>query len=470
LKTFESLVPPPPGSVLEAGTYEEDYAYVVTRLTSDESLEKWLGRRETASEATNAGSALLVQSPDKGISAIDGARQSDGIDSPSEFTRWFSPSEGANASAGTGDLDDLQAPTRGRETERDSSRGRDRAGSLLESMPIRASGGDTIDKLIRQRGVTDPGPRGTEPNAGTALNTNSAAFDSTKASGTKPGEFTVYFRGPFGQDQAVSRPELETKANLEPEKESSAGEFTVLFGRNDGSAKSPAWDGAPQSSQDQDEKKDITQLWLQQAASAKQSRPDEPVTGDDRSTPGAIGSVTLGGCSALPTLGNEEQLDKKPAVSVAKLSTSSESPVDEPLFFERSREEHATSIFNPPQQPAIDPPQPVAIRQSDYTRVVSRATLPAPQEPALSAKDGSLKPPSPSRPENQVVMPPPKVPTPPVPAPHLPVPTVPWPPASDPPTPPAVPAPKVSYWPLILILNGLFIVAVLLVLYFALKR
>jgi hypothetical protein len=115
-------------------------------------------------------------------------------------------------------------------------------------------------------------------------------------------------------------------------------------------------------------------------------------------------------------------------------------PVPDTVVPERAANDAATSIFAdhaPARLPEIEKPP---AGPSDFTRVISAPVISA---PVISA---------PRTPSAETPVPPAQIPTP-----------------SPPPPPAPVPA-TTSYLPVILILNGLFLAALLLVVYFALKN
>ena len=243
----------------------------------------------------------------------------------------------------------------------------------------------------------------------------------------KAGDFTSFFRGPF-TGKASDTPNLAPRA---PEPESGPGEFTKIFGAVRESPQEPPAEPSVRSDAPLNEPGGFTQLFAAPVpAETKPVKSENPFVFDKATW--------------------EPQIPTQPPIPVPPKS----------------------SFASPP---AAIPPLPTT-GPSEYTMIVSggmRAPA-APEEPPIA---GGTNPPG-AKPAAAFAMP--KAPVfPPVPAPkmsaapqtpHLPAPQMPGLAAPKAPQAPDVPKPPASYWPLLLTLTVLFFVAVLLVLYFALKH
>jgi len=255
----------------------------------------------------------------------------------------------------------------------------------------------------------------------------------------KPGDFTSFFQGPF-TGQASETPNLTPHP---PEKDSRAGEFTQIFGAGRGHSQETPVERSP-SNAPLNEPGGFTQLFSSPA----------PVQTSPRYEP--------------PTFPKEEKPVKtEDTIVFDKPAWEPQIPAAPPIPAKQK---------NPFESlPAVIPPLPSG-GPSEYTMIVSGGMRPptSPDEPLIA---GGTNPPG-AKSADAFAMPKapmfPPVPVPKMPAapqmPKFPAPQMPGLAAPKAPQAPDVPKPPVSYWPLILTLTVLLFVAVLLVLYFALKH
>ena len=574
LQSLRGLAPTPMGSVIEGGRYEQtSHAYLVTKFPADPvALQHWIRFYTMQSESTQP--TLNTPVPDSSAktqfsSALEKPKQPVG-----EFTKAFFGSATADVdsqpSSGSG-----KAPQQKLIPDPADNWSRKPAGAFtkeflsgfgLEAEIKKASPPASATKEPKkpQSFTAEFLMAGSEARAaeekpavpkkdsisalfGTQAPTNSPL--STASEGKQPGgdvldfsapagnastgEFTKFFRGPFGGQStsgapagmnapsprprdkageftqlfgpaAKSPPLNESGALLEPAASKQSGNFTEVFGsvRTGGDNQAEASRSTPSSGENEID-------WNQPAPS-QPPRPDSSFVGEahDRTAtfrePGAppngsISSRSVGESTAL--FANEIAWDRPAPPRAAGSGTGSAEPIprsSSPTALQQvtassgATKSGATSVFTPPGGPSAAPPVPSG--PSEYTRIISPPN-PAPPEEAKPAPPTGPAGPAFSFP--QVAVPPlamPKAPTPAMPQvqapqpPHLQYPHLPQPmpmqvsvPAMQAPQAPAAPqAPQASaatatpqkfpYWPLIIVMNVLLIVAVALILYFALKH
>jgi len=302
--------------------------------------------------------------------------------------------------------------------------------------------------------------------------------DASKADAGKTGEFTRFFRGPFTGESPVEVP--DTLPERPPQK--GPGEFTVIFGPPKQSLTSePPLAGSPLSDAPPREETGAFTRLFSASEQPEKTSPTAQLPCEPKATTEAAG--------AFPAV--REPVWTPAGPPPAKLSADYRAPAqpapidtgvpreNQPLFSSRSKEESATRVFSPSGADVEVRQPPLQSGPSAYTILISGGAKgsTAPEEPPIAS--GSPKPAA----QFPGVPSPPAIAPPPIPAP----PALKFPPQAKPPAPPSIPkieppkwpqapqppeVPKapVSYWPLVLIMNGLFIIAVLLVLYFALKH
>lgn len=309
----------------------------------------------------------------------------------------------------------------------------------------------------------------------------------------KAGEFTSFFQGPFRGDRPAETPNISPPA--EPPRKT-VGDFTAMFG----SVKPQPQPAEPQSSGmagNEPAGTGFTGWFNPEIPSRTSGVPFSTMPGTlPGTTPSTIPNTLPGSFPsaphppAMPPSGalprasadpspmfpepvKEPYAPPQPPPHVAPSPPvfSMPAPPSPPLpnFSPSVPPEGATRAFSRPGFGEAAPPSPPPPSgPSAYTQVISvRAPRPGDEVGATEQKDApkSITPPSFSAPP----LPPlPKLaPPPPPPIPKLAVPPLP-----PPPKPPKVeiPVPPVSYWPLVLTLTVVFVLAVLVVLYFVLKH
>jgi hypothetical protein len=288
------------------------------------------------------------------------------------------------------------------------------------------------------------------------------------------GEFTDFFQGPFGGERPSATPDL----SLPVAKPEQTGDFTRMFGRmKEGSAPDAdetqtfnrdSWAGAGEGT--------FTKLSDNPEGSAKgpavyQPEP-EMAEGVDTREPRFSGVTDWPSRTTGPSVSNSAADKAVPSRS----STSNLLQDAEPPFTSRHEAEGATRVFSGPQSnPQLDLSS-LPAGPSEYTRIISggvKPPIPSQEPPAVP---GSQNGPS----VNMTVPSVPSLPS--LPASPVPMssayPQMPSVPSVAAPSVPQLPQPGMAAptatgptpWALIIILNVLFILAVALVLYFALKH
>ena len=254
----------------------------------------------------------------------------------------------------------------------------------------------------------------------------------------KPGDFTNFFQGPFTGQAPAQIPNVTPQA---PEPASRPGEFTQIFGASRGHSQQAPVEPSPSSNAPLNEPGGFTQIFAPPVAAQTSPRYEPPTFPQEE----------------IPAKSENTIIFDKPAWEPQALA---QPPMPVPPK-------------NPFQSlPAVVPPLPAG-GPSEYTMIVSGGMRSSalPDEPPIA---GGTNPPGAAAfaiPKTPVF---PPVPVPPMPAapqmPKFPAPEMPGLAAPKAPKAPDVPKPPVSYWPLLLTLTVLFFIAVLLVLYFALKH
>jgi hypothetical protein len=281
----------------------------------------------------------------------------------------------------------------------------------------------------------------------TSLNTA-----SDKREDVKTGEFTSFFQGPFHGERSSQTPDL-SPASSGSQKQPS--EFTKVFGNNE-VASSPGAIASPSR---------VNEIPLENDAEAPTHSFE-----DSNQLPLAVEKPL-----PSPAIRSRPPIDPPAQPTVPESSGGSIWRDSEPAFTSRLGTEGATSVFSAPARDL----QSGLAATSDFTRIInggSREPTPVeePLMPSGSRDDSFQKLPPPGLPQFHLSLPA----TPPAPQFQQPV-------APKMPTPAGIPAPSLppasqlgsaaprvaaSPWMLILVMGGLVILAVLLVLYFALKH
>lgn len=453
LQIFMRIAPTPLGAVVAGGRYEQtSHAYLVTKLPPDPaSLQDWIGSYQ-AHERRKQG-AVETQNLQK--SQLD----------MGEFTRAF-------LSAATADVD-LKTSSKPEEgwANRPAGPFTKEFLSGLELPPEnpgkveKAPAGDareafsfTAEFLVGR----SPQPKATAPVdqwgflSGTAVpdspidRPDKPSLANSPQPGSDTGEFTRFFSGPFADKENRGAPsELNELNDIPTPRRQEPGDFTRVFGPVVVPSKAPDSVFVEPSSPAEPKMKPF-----------ETPRPVPPRT--QTQTPPQAAERTAAWDKEIDWSGPSARNSQSP--SVPPSNTLAREKTVNPVLdgfgtpAEAKSKGAATEVFKSPS--ATPPPPAMPTGPSEYTRIISARPAPAdseamppappPAAPATPAPSFSLAPPPP--------LAAPK-------APKL--------------TPPKITAPKVegslptqlaSYWPLIIVMNVLLILAIALVLYFALKH
>lgn len=561
LQSLRGLAPTPMGSIIEGGRYEQTrHAYLVTKFPADPvALQHWIRFYTMQAEATQP----TINTPVPG-SPVNAPRGSDKPKEPvGEFTKAFFgsatsdvDSQSTSASSKLAENKKIPDPAENwsrkpagaftkeflsgfdlavevKKPAEPASHAKEprkpqsfTAEFLMAGNEDRqthdkpAPKKDSISALFSEQGpVSSPLPLTAEAQK---TGTDESALSTTRKSRT--GEFTKFFRGPFG-GQSTSGTPADMNIAPPPRTREKAGEFTQLFGsptksapnKESGFLLEPAAPsqsgnftellGAPrarsdsQSDQVEDTPAHRDEIdWNQPSSQTAESTfrvGPSPGSFRETGTPmaGSVPPRAVAESTAL--FANEIAWDRPAPVrpTAAGAASPPEIPANSPAAGEPiakasgASKAGATSVFTPPGGPTASPlPEPTG--PSEYTRIISPPN-PAPPEEAKPASPAAPGAPAFSLPH--VAIPPlamPHAPTPVMPQVHAPQPPhlqmqppvpmqVPMPPMQAPQAPSAPRSPSASgaaagqtfpYWPLIIVMNVLLILAVALILYFALKH
>ncbi|HWY56577.1 MAG TPA: hypothetical protein VNZ03_19080 [Terriglobales bacterium] len=497
LDSFRSVAPPPPGLVVETGRYNgTTYAYLVTKLPDTAALQHWAQAYESSSIETQE-IAIPIQGTSKGGPPISRdlsrpnlrpAEESKPVSNaapPSNFTAAFSGpavSPRPESKGSTTDRDEIDvAPEPGSTGRRpgDFTRqffsGSHEAPKTLVTQPsaelpdasapsnrgvpsVTTEGREAAnakDNKVPGGGSITNSPPSPDPGGFTALFRSSFKSETgvpaerlvtpAKSDEASAGDFTNFFRGPFDKDQPAETPMTLSKP-LDPPQRNATGEFTRVFG----SGKDGPFSTRPLPDSVGDPPQEagaFTQLFPDASPPAPSltnapARTWEPVAPKKEIPPASrepMWTAPAPPPAKPPVIASVEPILPKPTVS----STLREA--------EPSLPDGATHLFSAPGRPASSPP-PIPAGPSEYTRIISggiAGSTPA-EAPFASGSQKS--------------------------APALPKFAAPPPPKFSPPAPKVpqgdikAPKPKASYLPLVIILNVLLFIAILLIVYFAMKH
>lgn len=529
LAILSGIAPPLPGKLIEGGRYQQTgQAYLISKLPADEAaLQNWIRLYRLQVDKTEDPSLTAQDAQPSRTDFLAGEstqtreRQEEIPGVMGELTRTF-----LGATKGDSDVqhDAASAEKPGREPlhsgMHNSSRypsgaftkeflsGLDEGPGARGAMPPKVLEPQLSEQansftreflLVNEDNPSPPSDagilrRGSVQDAALAppLPTTSRGGHSPSKTGT--GEFTEFFRGPFNSRQPSSTPAPSSEPDDLVSHRSERGEFTKVFGSGRAEAP-PEADAIDRLAErpEQREPRTLTRLFESQESPAPKNesmiqpplRARETASQDpEREIRWDLSSPNL----RAPVRENVSSLPTPESAATPRV----ERTLPEPSF----KSAGATQVFTPPGSRPISEPPPIATGPSEYTRIISRQPPPpelsqpdpvasAPPNPGSIQAPQAFVPPAPVVPQPRIPVVPPVQPSqfsPPVqypqmPDPAMPPPTVPWPPNSGMPphVPPAPkpgppPAQRVSYWPLIIALNILFVAAVVLVLYFVLKR
>ena len=485
LESFRRLAPEPAGLVLETGRYSGTlYAYLVTKLPDDATLRTWVQQYESqardtqqvrapvpaapaASEPVPAAPAPAPAPPTQAPAPVLTANEPPHVPGPvTQLLRSFE-SQSRLATPGV----PPKEPEKPSVPPPHINLGVDQS-SLQAAHP-----------WSPERGTEAP-PISTPPRPTPDMNRPSGPFrpdfpaknfspepSAPPLNSPKPGEFTSFFQGPFRGDRPSDVPALSSSSPSLPQEppRKNVGDFTAMFG----SVKQQPEEPPP----------------------SKGMAGNEPAgTGFTGwftpEAPSRTSSTTAPPSSALPRASGDSgpifpEPPKEPIVPPPPVSYVAPAP---PIF--PAPLPPIPPIPKPPAAapsalasggathaftPSVSEPAPVApsppIGPSAYTEIISvKAMNPTADGAAKEAPGASpplpafAMPPLPGMPP---LPPPVKMPS----APPMPKLAAPQPPKAPKAPKVAIPEPPpVSYWPLVLTLTVIFFIAVLLVLYFALKH
>jgi hypothetical protein len=188
LEKFEGMAPAPPGKVVDAGRYgATGFAYLVTKTTAADELQKWVIAYESFQRAREG------RAPEPTVeiaSAISDSGSPSTSSAPGSITAVFS------------------APTKAAEVAAAMPRPSNPPAPVVVSNRIPTQPKESLTDLFRS--VSPAGP-----SANAALGNDE-----------KKGDFTDFFRGPF-TGKPTDTPNLAPRA---PQSENAPGEFTKIFG------------------------------------------------------------------------------------------------------------------------------------------------------------------------------------------------------------------------------------------------
>lgn len=489
LESFRSLAPEPPGPVLETGKYSgTKYAYVVTKPADEAAAKSWIKLYELHAQETKETKAYSLPTEIAVLPATTPIGANEPAPVPGTMTQLLRDFDSLSKSKPSPPPSPPQDPV---------STSLPGGSGIHMAKPWDASG--IKPSPLRSESAEFPQPSAPKPAAPEysfapkkpeySFAPEKPAYSVTpekpeysmgaekpeysvapEKGNSKPGEFTNFFQGPFRPDNPADVPDFQSQPIEPPQKK--VGEFTALFGRpsNPTAAPEPPLNPPPMGT--------FTSLFRDMDA-AKQTFTART------STPGAV----IAPPEPAPIVPAPQKLPPVPeppayaapaapivpAAPVIPPTPASSAPAEKPPVPRPSASpgDGATGAF---QRPAAEPaPMPAAeepVGPSPYTQIISRPKMADLEEsheaasaPAASA--GKFK--APSMPKIPGAAPPPlpKIPPPP-PAPKF---AAPKPPAAPKvPKIDAPPPPPVSYWPLVITLTVLFFLAVILVLFFALRH
>jgi hypothetical protein len=518
VESFRSMAPSPPGLVVEAGRYSgTTYAYLVTKLPDNAALQQWTQSYEScvkdteeiaipapgatvgnpaasrdlsqpSERPTEESPALSTKPPGDFTAAFSGSapratppsetstpREAnlDGINlepeqavprrEPGDFTKqFFSGSSGAPQKLATQPPAKLAGEASvppNREVPRIKPENPEAAKAEGPEPPRQAPSG----------GLTVNSTKGVSPDSGgfTALFRSSFKPETMAPSANigaprKPekgnaGDFTDFFRGPFDGERPAETPNIPSKVMDTPQR-NAPGEFTRVFGSGKDSPFAPTPPlQSPVGDRDTrgENEPGFTQLFPlpnQSAAPPSTNAPArtwEPRAPKSEVSPSIEPAWTPAASlpPKAPVTPSIESIPSKPTVSSTLRETEPPLPAG------------ATHVFSAPGGRLASSPASSHSGPSEYTRIISGGMRSAAEESKLAGASqtpaggppGFKLPPAPAAP------PVPKIAAPP-------------PPKLSPPAAPAAPKPKAAYLPLIIILNVLLFVAILLIMYFAMKH
>lgn len=462
LESFRKLAPEPPGPVLETGKYSgPKYGYVVVRVADETAAKAWARRYELQADETKETKRHVVKTDLSTPPVLPPVALGSSAQAPGSMTQLFRDYDSLEKSKPT----DSPSPANMPPVKPVPSTGLPGGSGLHAATPWDPASAKVPASL-------KPGPLSAPPASPRHISPElpqSAARETAR-----PGEFTNFFQGPFQGDKAAEMPAFSSQPIDPPKK--TVGEFTALFGRSNSSVAATPAPASPSESS-------FTSIFKDMASPQPTFNAPGPVQGGVIPPPAQpLPVVHPANVASLPDpvfvaptptpvvtpIPSEPALPPSPLVPAAKLAVP-----------QRSASLHGDGATGAFMHPAAEP-APVQAEApsgpSPYTQIISRPKLSEPEEAeaayAPAAGGGAGKFGSPSMPKIPAAAPPPipRIPPPPKVTPPPPAPKMKAPPAPKAPTVDTPAPPPVSMWPLIITLTILFFLAVILVLYFALRH
>jgi hypothetical protein len=448
LEAFRRVAPEPAGLVLETGRYSGTlYAYLVTKMPDEASLAGWKRMYRTQAQDTQEIPRPPAQpTPESEAPTAEGIATRPARE-PGVFTQAFREFESGPKPVPSPLPKKTEQPARPL-----PERPLPDFSTSSPSGPRAATPPDPMSYFAPKNVPENKSPTDLFRSDFTPKNLPPEPSSPPINDGAKAGEFTSFFQGPFSGERSSEIPALSNQ-EMEPPKKS-VGEFTAMFGaaRQEGAGTAPG----PGGQEPPRDEGSFTKLFRDL---------DIPKTPGPPAPPMSIGLPRpLETPPAFPAPPNESFAPPPPPAYVPPVPPAYPSPpmpampaVDTPKAATPptpGSPDGATRAFSfPGLEPA--PSQPVFTSgPSEYTRIISGV------KSTGAAGEAAAKPPAPASMPSMPAMAPPPMPAVTMPAP----PPAPKAPAITAPQPPAV-----SYWPLVLTLTVLSFIAVLLVLYFALR-
>jgi len=462
LEAFRHVAPEPAALVLETGRYSGTlYGYLVTKMPDEAALSKWVQLyKAQARETQEIPGPLAKPTPESESPTADISGK---LRPPS--TAAATPPPAFNDFISTPKPDKPSLPTKEVESFAQAPPSAKPAADRSEIRP--APDWNAVGPAVSSQGK--PAASSNFPDSFSSVFAPQKFSSETNPPSVKdspgPGEFTKFFQGPFRVEGSAETPAVSPQQVEPPRK--SVGEFTAMFNAPRGEEPLPGAGVAGNESAGTGFSGFFSNPHLASRTSGTAGTP--PASGPSQ--------PVFDESPAFPALPKEPLVPPKPMPYVAATPVVSIPPIPTPAPFSApviekpplmphtgSAPEGATNAFNRrPIEPLSNQPAPPS-GPSPYTQIIS---VRRPAEPAVAEKQAApnsprLGFPAPSMPSVPAIAPPPMPAAPAMPK------------MAAPPVPKAakvaIPEPTVSYWPLILTLTVLFFIAVLLVLYFALKH
>ena len=353
------------------------------------------------------------------------------------------------------------------------------ASSPLSSIAASEKGNEPFPKLsaplmeaVEAGQFTDLFFKRIEPEEGVA----SPDIDERDKGGTGGGEFTSFFKGPFSGEWPAPTPTIDVDSTPH---EKVPGDFTSVFGSSEREALSKPQPFLDYQSPNSAAQGSSTEIFRPQEISAPNDpfaldwQPRQQSSAAPRDFTRPADRIANAAASQHPAA--DPLIDREPfrgtgsVHAPAPMSPLPDAPSnatrvfssrDAGLSMDQPAEPTGPSpwtIFQKSEKAAALPSEEAAVAPSSQERTWGgiNAVVPSPVAPAIPSLQAPVVS---ARVPQQVPIS--------MPQPAIAMPVVPL----TPPQPAPAPKPAFSYWPLVIVLNVLFIIAVLLILYFALKH